>query len=96
MTANIDPLENFRLLVKEIIVDKLTPESLNALHWCLQLPRKLLDDVMPSMAILRYLEEREIIFEWSKKPEALIRLLTKNLQREDLAAKVWEWSGTTL
>ncbi len=94
--ASQESPESFRLLVKKIVVDELSSESLNTLHWKLKLPRKLLDENALAMAILRSLEERGKLFEWSKKPEILIEILTETLQREDLAFQVQEWSGRLL
>ncbi len=90
--SNQQSQESFRLLIKEIVVDEITHEKLNLLHWHLKLPLRLLDDSTPSMAILRSLEERRIMFKWSKEPETLIDIL-QQIGRDDLAVKVQEWLG---
>lgn len=87
---------NFRLLMKEIVMDKLSDEQVNILHWYLKLPARLLGESCVPMAVLRSLEETQIILEWSRNPSSLISILQTVLNRDDLAVHVSKYSGRTI
>ena len=65
------------------------------LHDNPELSKELLEGTTPRISILQALQERHIIFKWSKDPSELIQIFEHTLQREDLATKIQEWSGNS-
>ena len=92
-TVTIPPQE-FRLLLKDILQWDLSKDELETFQWTLKLPKKLLEETVPPIAIIRYLEEKHHVENWDKDPMELIRILEQALpNRNDLATKIRQWSG---
>ena len=88
--------DEFRLMIRNIFQNFLSNEEMKTFHWYLKLPKRLLDDASPSVAILRCLEERNFIKSWREDPTGLRQDLVKAIDRYDLVSKVDELIGICL
>ena len=85
--------DEFRLLMRNIFQNVLSNDEVRTFHWYLKLPKRLLEDCTPSVAILQCLEERNFIKNWKEDPTSLKQDLVKAIDRHDLAYKVDELTG---
>ena len=83
----------FRLLMRSIVQDNFSTDELRTFHWRMELPKRVLEESTPSIAILRALEERNIALKWCTDQTQLIQILEETLHRNDLAERVQQWSG---